>query len=139
MTSPLPLVPYLKIPQDGPPGLEGKRCTKCSATFTDPRAHCAGCGGRDCLQTIPLAHTGRLHAFTVIYRSFPEVKVPYVSAVVDLDGGGTLKANLIGVEPDPGRIQVGMEVELVFYTAQQRDEHGREYLVYGFQPAGAAQ
>jgi len=136
VTSPLPLVPYLKIPDNGSPTLEGRRCSNCSATFTDVRMHCAACGGRDCLDTVKLARTGKLHAFSVIYRSFPEVKVPYVSAVVDLDGGGTLKANLVGINPDPDRITVGMSVELVFHAAEQRDEEGREYLVYAFQPAG---
>ncbi len=134
MDSPLPLVPYLTVREGRAPVLEGKRCSHCSATFLDARQHCAGCGERDCLQSVELGRTGRLHAFSVIYRSFPEVAVPYVSAVVDLDGGGTLKANLLGIEPDPQHIEVGMAVALDVFVPEQRDEQGRAYLAPCFRP-----
>lgn len=138
MSTPLPLVPWIDVPDDGAPRLLAQRCSQCSATFTDTRLHCASCGGRDCLETVELARTGTLHAFSIIYRSFPEVRVPYVSAVVDLDGGGTIKANLVDIEAAPECIEVGMAVELSFRVAEQRDEQGNEYLVHGFRPAGAA-
>ncbi len=137
MSDPQPLLPWIEPKSDGIPCLIGMRCEQCSATFTDARLHCASCGARDCLNRVELARTGRLHAYSIIYRSFPEVSVPYISAVVDLDGGGTIKANLMGVEPDPSAIEVGMAVELAFRIADQRGEDGTEYLVHGFQPAGS--
>ena len=27
--------------------------------------------------------------------------MPYVSSIVDLEGGGTVKGNLVGIDPDP--------------------------------------
>ena len=56
---------------------------------------------RDNMSAIKLEETGVLHSFSVVYRSFPGIDVPYVSAIVDLDGGGTVKGNLINIEPDP--------------------------------------
>ena len=69
-----------------------------------------------------------------MHRSFPGIAVPYVSAIVDLDGGGTVKGNLVGIEPDPGKIQMGMPVEVVYRVAPTKDREGNEYLSYSFQP-----
>ncbi len=55
-------------------------------------------------------------------------------AVVDLEGGGTVKGNLIGIDPDPAKIQMGMPVETVFKIAPRKDGEGNEYLTYYFQP-----
>jgi uncharacterized OB-fold protein len=53
---------------------------------------------------------------------------------VDLVGGGTVKGNLVGIEPDPGKIQMGMPVEVVYKLAPTKDREGNEYLSYTFQP-----
>ena len=47
------------------------------------------------MEVIKLSDNGKLHSFAVVYRSFPGIDVPYVSAIVDLEGGGTIKGNLI--------------------------------------------
>jgi uncharacterized OB-fold protein len=41
-------------------------------------------------------------------------KVPYVTAIVELEGGTRMPTNLVGVEPDPSAIKIGMPVEVVF-------------------------
>jgi hypothetical protein len=41
---PLPVVPFLKIPESGDPYLEGVRCSKCSSVFLGARDVCASCG-----------------------------------------------------------------------------------------------
>jgi uncharacterized OB-fold protein len=130
----LPVVPFLKIPPTGDPYLEGHRCTQCSAVFLGERAICSSCSARDAMETFELSNTGELYVFSIVYRSFPGIDVPYVSAVVDLDGGGTLKGNLINVDVDPAKIQMGMPVEVVYQTAPRKDAEGNEYLTYYFQP-----
>ena len=72
--------------------------------------------------------------YSIVHRSFPGIEVPYVSAIVDLEGGGTVKGNLINVEPEPDQIKMGMPVELVFKKAPRKDAEGNEYLTYYFQP-----
>ena len=42
-SKPLPVVDYLKIPEDGDPYLEGYRCKKCGATFLGQRNVCSKC------------------------------------------------------------------------------------------------
>ncbi len=136
VSSLLPVVPYLKIPKDAEPYLEGLKCNHCGSIFTDKRIHCACCYSRNSLAPYTLSYTGKIHAFTVVERSFPKIKVPYVSVVVDMDGGGTIKGNLINVEPDPKKIQCGMQVEVIFEQAPYGDKEGNQYLIYLFQPVG---
>jgi uncharacterized OB-fold protein len=132
----LPIVPYLKIPEQGDPHLEGHVCKKCDAVFLGERDTCSKCGTRGELEARRLSNRGQLYVYSIVYRSFPGVDVPYVSAVVDLDGGGTVKGNLIDVEPDPEKIEMGMPVEVVYKTAPRKDKEGNEYLTYYFRPCG---
>ena len=132
---PLPVVPFLKIPESGDPYLEGVRCSKCSAVFLGARDVCASCGARKDLKATKLANKGELYVFSITHRSFPGIETPYVSAVVDLEGGGTVKGNLIGIEPDPKKIKMGMKVDVVYKIAPRKDKEGNEYLTYYFQPA----
>ena len=132
----LPAVGYLKIPVDGDPYLEGYKCGNCEAIFLGERSVCSKCFARDRMSTIRLEETGTLYSFSVVYRSFPGIDVPYVSAIVDLDGGGTVKGNLINIDPDPDKIDFGMKVKLTYQDALGRkDKDGNSYLSYFFEPA----
>jgi uncharacterized OB-fold protein len=134
-TRPLPVVPFLKIPEDGSPYLEGCVCARCDTTFLGERAVCSRCGARDQMGTRRLSNQGTLYAYSIVHRSFPGVEVPYVSAIVDLEGGGCIKGNLIHVEHDPKQIPFGMPVEVVYQDALGRkDAAGNAYLSYFFQP-----
>jgi uncharacterized OB-fold protein len=130
----LPVVPFLKIPDGGDPFLEGTRCKSCSAVFLGERETCSSCAARDEMETIKLSNDGELYVYSIVFRSFPGIEVPYVSAVVDLAGGGTVKGNLIGVEPDPEKIKMGMPIEVVYEKAPRKDAEGNEYLTYYFRP-----
>lgn len=131
----LPAVPYLKIPDDAEPYLEGHRCEVCGAVFIGARDHCSKCGARGRMAAIRLSNKGELYSYSIVHRSFPGIEVPYVSAIVDLEGGGTVKGNLINVEPDPASIDFGMPVEVVYADALGRkDGDGNSYLSYFFQP-----
>ena len=133
---PLPVVPYLKIPEGGEPYLEGHKCGSCGATFLGERTVCSKCGARDQMSVVTLPNKGELYAYSIVHRSFPGIDVPYVSAVVDLEDGTAIKGNLIDVEPDPEKIPFGMPVEVVFDDALGRkDKDGNSYLSYFFKPA----
>ena len=132
---PLPAVSHLKIPEDGDPYLEGSRCGSCGATFLGTRDNCSKCGARGKMQTVRLSNRGELYSYSIVHRSFPGIDVPYVSAIVDLEGGGTVKGNLIDVEPDPAKIDFGMPVDVVYDDALGRkDAEGNSYLSYFFKP-----
>jgi uncharacterized OB-fold protein len=132
---PLPVVEWLKLPEGGAPYLEGHKCQSCGAVFLGERAVCSKCGARGKLSPVRLANTGSLYVYSIVHRSFPGIEVPYVSAIVDLDGGGTVKGNLINIDPDPEKIRPGMPVEVVYKDALGRkDREGNAYVSYFFQP-----
>lgn len=133
---PLPAVDFLKIPESGDPYLEGSKCKACGSVFLGQRMACSKCGAVGQLETTKLANEGELYVYSIVHRSFPGVQVPYVSAIVDLKGGGTVKGNLIGIDPSPEKIEMGMPVKVVFKDALGRkDRDGNSYLSYFFEPA----
>jgi uncharacterized OB-fold protein len=132
---PLPIVPFLRIPESGSPYLAGCRCGACGQVFLgDDRKVCSSCSARDQMAPLRLADRGELYVFSIIYRSFPGVETPFISAVVDLEGGGTVKGTLKNIAPDPEKIQLGMPVELAYEIASKKDKEGNSYLTYYFQP-----
>jgi len=132
---PLSIVPYLKVPESGDPFLEAQKCKGCGAISLKQRMACASCGARDQIEAHRLANTGKLHAYSIIYRAFPGIEVPFVSAIADLDGGGTIKTNLIGVDADPEAIELGMKVDVVYEIAPRKDGEGNEYMTFYLKPA----
>ena len=134
----LPAVDFLKIPEDGDPYLEGHRCGACAAVFVGAREVCSKCGARGQMKTEALSTDGHLYVFSIVHRSFPGIQVPYVSAIVDLEGGGTVKGNLVNIEPDPEKVKIGMPVRVIFADALGRkDRDGNRYLSYFFEPRSA--
>jgi uncharacterized protein len=130
----IPMVGYLVL-DDGEPHLVANECTGCGARYFDRRNACASCGG-DAFHRTALATSGVVRTFTIIHRAAPKVPTPYVSAVIDLDGGGSVKANIVDVDPDPARISLGMPVRLTTFTAGT-DDDGTEAVAFGFVPLDA--
>jgi uncharacterized OB-fold protein len=134
---PIPIVPFLRIPDHAPPFLQGCKCGACGQIFLgDERTVCSACSARNQMTPLRLADRGELYVFSIIYRSFPGVETPFISAVVDLEGGGTVKGTLKNIAPDPDQIHLGMPVEVFYEIAPKKDKEGNEYLTYYFQPRG---
>jgi uncharacterized OB-fold protein len=127
----IPVVDYLVL--EGDPHLVAQACTGCGALFFDRRNACARCGKPDFARK-PLATTGVLRSFTVVHRAAPNVPVPYVSSVIELDGGGVVKANIVDAGADPEKFQLGMPVRLTTFTCGV-DAEGTEAVAFGFTPA----
>src|SRR5580692_11488789 len=126
----IPMVGYLVLSGDGPPHLVAQRCANCGATFFDRRNACAACGLRQ-FEATPVRNTGMLRSFTIVHRAAPNVPAPYISAVVELDGGGVIKANLVGVEPDPKGIHLGGRVHRTTFVAGT-DDDATEAVAFGY-------
>jgi uncharacterized OB-fold protein len=128
----IPMVDYLVL--DGEPHLVANECKECGALYFDRRNACAHCSGR-VFERRDLAPTGVVRSFSVIHQAAPGVPVPYVSSVVDLDGGGSVKANVVDAEPDPEHVKLGMKVKLTTWVAGT-DDDGTEAVAFGFTPVG---
>ena len=131
MAAQIPLVDYLVLGTD--PRLEANACTGCGALFFDRRNACASCGRTE-FERRPLATTGVVRSFTIVKRAAPGVPVPYVSSVVERDGGGVVKANLVDIDPEPEKIELGMRVTMTTFTCGT-DENGTDAVAFGFRPA----
>lgn len=93
-----------------------QKCKPCGSAIFYPRVVCPSCGSRDLAWTVASGR-GTLHAFTIAHRGVPAAfkgAAPYVVAMVDLEGGGRIMTNLIGVDPSPAAIKIGMAVSAVF-------------------------
>jgi uncharacterized protein len=110
------MVGYLVLSGDGPPHLVAQQCATCGATFFDRRNACASCGGRR-FETVPVQNTGMLRSYTIVHRAAPNVPAPYISAVVELDGGGRvhLTTFVAGTDDD------GTEAVAFGYAQDEQD------------------
>ncbi|MGD0379215.1 MAG: OB-fold domain-containing protein [Acidimicrobiales bacterium] len=127
----IPVVDYLVL--EGDPHLVAQACTSCGALFFDRRNACARCGKQE-FQSKALSTTGTVRSFTIVHRAAPNVPVPYVSSVIELDGGGVVKANIVDAGSDPEKFELGMAVRLTTFGCGQ-DEEGTEAVAFGFTPA----
>jgi uncharacterized OB-fold protein len=127
----VPIVDYLVL-DEGAPYLVANRCDSCGALYFDRRNACAKCSGRS-FSSHRLADDGTVRSFTIVHRAAPGVPTPYVSAIVDLTGGGVVKANLLNVEPTPENVQLGMKVRLTT-TVAGVDDDGTEAVQFGYEP-----
>ena len=91
------------------------RCDDCGLVFFPARRFCPGCwsGERSWQQ---MSGGGTVWTFTEVHVAFYDdtwaEDVPYVVAVVELDEGPRLLANIVG--PDIASLAIGDRVEVVF-------------------------
>jgi uncharacterized protein len=121
----------------GTPYLLGSRCDECGTVFLGVRENCGRCCARRRMQPARLAVRGRLYSYTIVYRSYPGIRVPFISAIVDLEAGGTIKGNLVEIEPNPEKLKYGMPVKVVFRGAEcALGEEAAGYVAHFFVPDG---
>jgi uncharacterized OB-fold protein len=130
MAGQVPLVDYLVL--DEPAHLTANECTSCGARYFDRRNACAACTGRE-FSRVALASEGQVRAFTIVTFASPGVPVPFVSAVVDLQGTSA-RGNIINIDPSPDNVSLGMNVRLATYSLGV-DDNGVEAIGFGFEPA----
>lgn len=80
-----------------------QRCQSCGAHQHYPRSLCTSCHGTD-LELVDASGRGVVHSFTVIHRApRPDVAVPYVVAIIELEEGVRLLSHVVDCEPDEVR------------------------------------
>ncbi len=138
VTSPKPAHKSVRIGADGSAWIEGYRCDACGAVVPEATLACRACASRTPPAPIRTAETGKLFSWSVVHRSYPGIAVPFVSAIVDLDDGLSLKGTLRGVAE--GDLRSGLPVRVAFDNAGGAlDGDGAPYVGFHFLPEGAAQ
>lgn len=120
--------------------LEGVQCGNCSQAIFPPRALCPKCrhlsAGK--LQRFQFSGRGTVVGSTVVHSppAGYELQAPYAMAVVQLEEGPRITAQVVDVDPDT--VQAGMAVEQVFRRINQDGEAGVIHYGYKFRPARGA-
>jgi len=91
-----------------------RRCRTCGEVHFMPRHLCPTCWSAD-LEWIDAKGGGTVHSYTVIRRASAPAfasRVPYVVALIDLDEGPRMMANVLG--DDALSMAIGDRVQLTF-------------------------
>jgi uncharacterized OB-fold protein len=108
---------------------EAKKCSNCGHVAFPPRLICPECSGREFIDYI-LPDEGKILTYTTIEVGPSEFsdQVPYSVAIVELDDGVKLTAQIADATPD--KIKSGGRVKLEFRKIQQDGKAG--ILKYGY-------
>jgi len=96
-----------------------QRCADCHKTQSIPRLFCRHCMSEN-LQWDDSKGLGTIYTFTINYRAANEHmadKLPYVVAVVELDEGTRMMANIVNI--DPQVLRIGDRVRVRFLPLTQ--------------------
>lgn len=98
--------------------LSTSKCTNCGTCLLPPQPRCFVCQHAEFKWT-ELPGTGAIYTFTVVrhpLRPNLQAAVPYVSAVIELDGtqgaGSRILANVINCDPES--VRIGDKVKVLF-------------------------
>ncbi|MEA5077855.1 MAG: Zn-ribbon domain-containing OB-fold protein [Anaerolineaceae bacterium] len=110
--------------------LVGEVCPHCDYKIFPPRDVCPNCGGEAKTQ-YAFSGKGTVYSYTIM-RDAPagyEENIPYTVAVVALEEGPMVTAQLTDLGEQP--VEIGMPVEMVTRKIRQ-DGDERGMLVYGY-------
>ena len=95
--------------------LQIQRCNPCSRHYFYPRTACPLCGSTD-VAWVTVSGRGRLHTYLINHRPAPgfEDAAPYAIAVVELEEGPRMMANIVGVSNTPEELELDMPLEVRF-------------------------
>ena len=129
----IPVVDYLCL-DGGEPKLTALVCDVCGAHYFDHREACASCSSSGPFTRADLPRTGRVGAFTIVHRAANGVRTPFVSAVIYLDDGTAVRANVVNCAPSPEQVHLHMRVRLITFELGT-DSEGTCAIGFGFEPA----
>jgi uncharacterized OB-fold protein len=91
-----------------------QKCERCAKVRFPPAPICPECLSHD-LRWTAVSGRGRVFSYSVMHRAYHPAfanKVPYALVVIELEEGGKINSNVVGIEPH--RLRCGMAVEVTF-------------------------
>jgi uncharacterized protein len=109
--------------------LTGEVCPHCNAKLFPPRDVCPHCHG-PAKTPFQFRGTGEVYSYSTLYSAPQgfESNLPYTVALVKLDEGPLVTAQLTDVETE--QVYIGMPVEMV--TRKMREEGDAGLILYNF-------
>lgn len=116
--------------------LVGMKCPHCKGTFFPPRAICPSCHRRSLgkMERFKLNGKGKVVTFTVVHEAPEpfEMQKPYILAIVEMDEGPRITAQLIDCHPED--VKIDMKVEPAFRKLHAEGDGGIIHYGYKFKP-----
>jgi uncharacterized OB-fold protein len=109
--------------------LTGEVCLKCGAKLFPPRDVCPECN-KPAYEPFTFSGRGEVYSYSTVYQApdgYHEY-VPYTVALVRLEEGPLVTAQLTDVDSD--QVEIGMPVEMVTRKMREYGEDG--VIVYGY-------
>lgn len=109
--------------------LVGEECDNCGTKLFPPRDVCLECEA-PAKELFTFTGLGEVYSYTTIYDAPAgfEQYAPYTVALVKLDEGPLLTAQLTDIDPDS--VEIGLPVEMV--TRKLRSDGEEGMIVYGY-------
>jgi uncharacterized OB-fold protein len=117
--------------------LIGNQCGSCEKIFFPPRETCPECRRKSIgkMKDYKLNGKGKIVTYTIIHvgpEDF-EKQIPYPIAIIKLDEGPCITAQIVDCKPE--EVKIGMNVESTFRKIQQDGHIGAIYYGYKFKLA----
>lgn len=120
--------------------LLGSECNGCGSIYFPPRAVCPKCRRESVGKMVQrqLSGRGTILTHTVVHQPADgfELQVPYVMAIVELEEGCRVMAQVVDILP--AAIQSGLAVESTFRRIREDGKAGVIYYGYKFRPVRVA-
>jgi uncharacterized protein len=88
-----------------------QRCVSCGTFMWPVKPRCVECFS-GAVEWAPASGRAELHSFVVVHQRYPGFPEPYVVATVEVPEGVRFNTSIVGA--DPGELQIGMALEVVF-------------------------
>ena len=111
--------------------LVGEVCPHCHGKIFPPRDICPECG-EDARTLYHFSGRGEVYSYSTVYQAPEghEEQAPYTVALVRLEEGPMVTAQITDIDNGANAIEIGMPVEMV--TRKLRSDGERGTLIYGY-------
>ena len=114
--------------------LVGTKCQSCKRTYFPPRSICPTCHRKSIgkMERVKLGGKGTVVSYTITHEASEdfEMQKPYVMAIIEMDEGPRLTAQIIDCEP--GDVAIGAKVASTFRKLHEEGKGGIIHYGYKF-------
>ncbi len=104
----------------------------CGRTYFPPRDICPYCHRESIgkMEKVKLSGNGEILSYSIVHDSSPAFKreIPYVMALIKLDEGPSITAQVVDCNPD--EVDIGRRVHMVFRKIREDGKNG--IIEYGY-------
>ena len=110
--------------------LIGSKCTNCGRVFFPPRVICPDCRRKGNIEDIKFSGKGKIYTYSIVRSPSSDFKIeaPYAVAIIELEEGAKLTAQIVDTDID--NINIGDPVEMVFRNISEDGADG--VISYGY-------